>query len=46
VDSYLYIGPLWRIAANNSSATAKKLVFEHLDSASQTWKVGVPFIRG
>ena len=46
VDSYIYIGPLWRIAANNSSATAKKLVFEHLDSASQTWKVGVPFIRG
>lgn len=46
VDSYLYIGPLWRIAANNSSATAKKLVFEHLESVSQTWKVGVPFIRG
>ena len=46
VDSYLYIGPLWRIAANNSSATAKKLVFEHLDSVSQTWQVGVPFIRG
>ena len=46
VDSYLYIGPLWRIAANNSSATAKKLVFEHLDNATQLWKVGVPFIRG
>ena len=44
-DSFLYIGDLWRIRANNSSGSTKKMQFEYSDDAGATFKLGVPFIR-
>jgi len=44
-DSFLYIGDLWRIRANNSAGGPKKMQFEYLDDNGVTFKLGVPFIR-
>lgn len=45
VNSYLYISDTWRLSASNSQSASKRLVFEHLDSVTQTWSTAVPFIR-
>ena len=44
-DSFLYIGDLWRIRANNSAGGTKKMQFEYSDDNGATFKLGVPFIR-
>ena len=44
-DSFLYIGDLWRIRANNSAGGPKKMQFEYSDDNGVTFKLGVPFIR-
>lgn len=48
-DAYLYIGNMWRIAANNVAGSTKRLEFQYLEGVDEagipTWSVGVPFIR-
>lgn len=44
-DSFLYIGDLWRIRANNSAGGTKKMQFEYSDDDGVTFQLGVPFIR-
>lgn len=44
-SSYLYIGELWRIRANNAGA-AKRLEFQYSpDGLEENFKTAVPFIR-